>query len=68
MSWTKARSELAIMAKTHAPSDPAMVEKRQELRALKLEDHVKRVISQAPPLTDEQRERIANLLMAGGAV
>lgn len=66
-AWTKARSEYANLAKTRDPSDPEMVEKRVELRALKLEDHVTRVIAQAPPLTPEQIERIAALLRAGGA-
>lgn len=67
-TWTKTRSEYANLAKTHDPTEPAMVEKRAELRALRLEDHVRRVISEAPPLTDEQRDRIASLLRAGGAV
>ncbi|MGW4581950.1 hypothetical protein ACWELP_24975 [Rhodococcus aetherivorans] len=40
---------------------------RRELAASTIEDHVRAVVAQAPPLTDEQRERIAALLRAGGA-
>jgi hypothetical protein len=64
-TWTKVRSEYANLARTHDPSDPQMVEKRLELRALKLEDHVTRVLAQAPPMTSEQRDRIAALLRVG---
>lgn len=66
-TWTKSRSELANLSKKHPPSSPEIQEKRLELRALKLEDHVRRVISEAPPLTEAQRQRIADLLRAGGA-
>ena len=43
-----------------------VVEARRELRALRLEDHVKRVLADAPPLTDESRSHIAALLRLGG--
>lgn len=60
--WTKARSEYANLCKKRGPDDPEAVAKRVELRALKLEDYVQRVLSEAPPLTDEQRTRLADLL------
>ena len=66
-TWTKARSEHANLRKRLGADDPAVVEKRLELRALRLEDHVQRVLSEAPPLTEDQRARIAALLRAGGA-
>lgn len=39
-----------------------------EIRTAKLEDYIRRVVDAAPPLTDEQRDRIAALLRptAGG--
>lgn len=41
---------------------------RQTLAAAKLEAYVERVVAEAPPLTPEQRDRIAALLRpAGGA-
>lgn len=64
-TWTKSRSELATLAKTHDKSDPVMIAKRAELRALKLEDHIRRVLDEAPPMSDERRRRIAALLLAG---
>lgn len=67
--WTKARSEYANLCKKLDPDNPQVVAKRAELRALKLEDYVKRVLEEAPPLTDEQRTRLADLLrpVRGGA-
>ena len=41
-------------------------EARVDFRALKLEDHVRKVVAEAPPMSDAQRERIAALLRAGG--
>lgn len=40
---------------------------RQDLAAAKIEDFVQRTVAAAPPLTPEQRDRIASLLRAGGA-
>lgn len=39
----------------------------RDARGEEVAQHVARVIADAPPLTDEQRERIASLLRAGGA-
>ncbi|MQA15520.1 MAG: hypothetical protein GEV09_15530 [Pseudonocardiaceae bacterium] len=35
---------------------------RRELRTFVLGEHIKQVVDQAPPLTDEQRARLAALL------
>lgn len=37
----------------------------RDLRAVKLEEHIARVVAEAPPLTDEQRVRLAGLLVGG---
>lgn len=66
-TWTKVRSELANDLKKLSPDHPAIAAKRAELRALKLEEHVQRVLSQSPPLTESQKDRIAALLRAGAA-
>lgn len=63
--WTKARSEHANLCKKLGPDDPLVIDKRVELRALRLEDYVQRVLAEAPPLSAEQRERIAELLRPG---
>ena len=66
-TWTKARSRLGNAVQKHGKDSPQAVEARVEFRALKLEDHVRKVIAEAPPLSDEQKERIAALLRVGGA-
>jgi hypothetical protein len=66
-SWTSERAKVASLTRSREPDDPALVNARRNLRALRLEEHVLRVLSDLPPLTDEQCERIAALLRAGGA-
>lgn len=60
MSWTHTRSKIAH-AKRRDP-DADVTELQRQLRAQRLEEHVARVINEAPPLTDEQRHRVAQLL------
>ena len=37
-------------------------ERRAELAAGRLENHIRRVVAEAPPLSDAQRDRLAALL------
>lgn len=66
-------SELQVkrvaVARAHRSGIPEqLLETRRDLAAAKLEDYVARVVEAAPPLTDEQRQRIAALLApTGGA-
>lgn len=48
--------------------DAAATESRRDLKAARLEDHIRKTVDEAPPLTDEQRARLAQLLQptAGG--
>jgi len=48
----------------HHP-DADSTELRRELAASRLADHVRRIVAEAPPLTPEQRDRIAALLRGG---
>lgn len=66
-TWTSERARVASLTRSRKSNDPELIEAKQRLRALKLEEYVTRVVAEAPPLTDEQRERIAGLLRAGGA-
>lgn len=66
-TWTSERARVASLTRSRKADDPELVEARRNLRALRLEEYVTRVVAEAPPLTDEQRERIAALLRAGGA-
>jgi hypothetical protein len=47
--------------------DPVLEHARRDLRAAKLAAHVRRTVDAAPPLTAEQRSRIAALLFCGAA-
>lgn len=44
------------------PNDERLPELRRDLRAAELEEHVRRIVDAAPPLTNDQRNRIAQLL------
>lgn len=60
MSWTKTRSDLALALKRDPNAD--VTELRRQLKAERLAEHVARVVDSAPPLSDEQRARIASML------
>ena len=65
----KLRAQIAAHKSHGKPDDdPAVVTARQDLKALRLEEYVRKVVSEAPPLTDEQRDRIAAILRAGGGI
>ncbi|MHC9294186.1 hypothetical protein ACRCUN_17115 [Mycobacterium sp. LTG2003] len=60
------RGRVAALSRSRPADDPELLEAKRNLAALSLEDYVRRVVASAPPLTDEQRDRIAALLRAGG--
>jgi hypothetical protein len=43
-----------------------VTELRRQLKAERLEEHIKNLVDAAPPLNDEQRDRIAALLRPAG--
>lgn len=61
----------AKRAEQREPADARRREQAERLRrdyaAAKLAEYIKRVVDAAPPLTDEQRDRLAVLLTVGGA-
>lgn len=59
------RARYAALTRSRPSDDDELLEARRNLRFECLSDHVARVIAEAPPLTDEQRERIATLLRVG---
>lgn len=63
-SWTKVRSQIAVTKRRNPQAD--VTELKRELKAAHLEDYVRRVVDSAPPLTEDQRSRIAALLRSGG--
>lgn len=69
MSWTSERARVASLCRSRTPDDPDLIDARRALRTEKLADHIAKVLDEAPPLTDEQRGRLAVLLRPtpGGA-
>lgn len=66
MSWTTDRALVASLSRHRKSDDIELIEARRNLKAARLAEHVERVVAQAPPLTPEQRDRIAALLTTGG--
>lgn len=64
MSWTKTRSEIALAKRRDPDADTTELQRR--LKAERLEEYIRRTVDQAPPLTAEQRERIACILRTPG--
>ena len=56
------RGRVASLSRTRKPNDPDLIEARRHLATAKLEQYVARVVAEAPPLTDEQLERVSALL------
>ncbi|MFH5825000.1 hypothetical protein [Georgenia sp. AZ-5] len=55
------RAKLGVAIRTGAPQ-AVQDNIRREMHAAMLEDHVRKILALTPPLTPEQRERIASLL------
>ncbi len=60
--WKSPRGRVAALSRSRQPDDPDLVAARQELRAARLADQIQRTIDAAPPLSAEQRARLARLL------
>jgi hypothetical protein len=70
-TWKQKRGKLARLSQSLPSDAPVLCELRGELKAQRLEEHIAGVLAAAPPLTDEQRGRLAELLRPvrhGGAV
>jgi hypothetical protein len=71
-TWTHERAKIAaltrgIRAGERPADDPELETAYRNLRALRLEKHVRDVLATAPRPSDEQLQRIAAILLAGGA-
>lgn len=58
----RAAAVVGAVQRHHGPDDPRLPDLRRDLRAAELAEHVARVVACFPPLTPEQRSRIAELL------
>lgn len=59
----KARSRLAHASRYGTPAEAA--DARRDLTAAKLEQEIRRTTADAPPLTAEQRDHLAALILEG---
>lgn len=66
LSWTKDRARVAALSRSRNPDDPDLIDARRNLKAARLEDYVNKVVAEAPELSNEQLDKIAGLLRAGG--
>jgi hypothetical protein len=58
----EARNRLANTARHHSNDQSKIASDRAELAEAKIADYIERMLAEAPPLTDEQRTRLAELL------
>ncbi|ADU49176.1 hypothetical protein [Intrasporangium calvum] len=61
------RATIAALSRSRTPDDPDLVAARQAHKAARLQGYIERVVADWPPLSDEQRARLAVLLRGGGA-
>lgn len=67
MSWTSERARVASLSRSRSADDPELLDARRNLRTERLAEHIARVVDEAPPLTPEQRDKLA-LILRGGQV
>ena len=67
INWRVERARVAAMSARpkRGPDDPQLNEARRRLRLGRWVERVEQLVSEAPPLTPDQREYIAGLLRAG---
>lgn len=62
-----ARGRVAALSRSRSHDDPEYVTAQTDLKTLSLSEHVAKVVASWPPLTTEQRDKVA-LLLRGDAV
>lgn len=56
------RARVGALSRDRAPDDPEFVGARRDLAEANIAAYIERVLAEAPPLSDEQRTRLAELL------
>ena len=62
---TSRRARVAALARSRSADDPEFIDARRSLAAANIEAYVEKIVASAPPLTDDQKSRIAALLSGG---
>jgi hypothetical protein len=63
-----ARATHNALLRYRSPDDPVVQASARDLRAARLEDFIRKTVAAAPPLTPEQRDRLALLLRGAAAI
>lgn len=70
-SWQSKRARIARLSKDLPADHPELQRLRTELRTQRGSEYIKKLLDAAPPLTDEQRTKLSELLkpvrIPGGA-
>jgi hypothetical protein len=61
-----ARAKVGGLVAHREADDPELLDARQELKAAMLRRHIRKVVAEAPPLSDDQRSALALLLLRPG--
>lgn len=61
-TWTRERAKVAAFTRSRPDDDPDLVAARQKLKELRASDYIRKLVDSSPPLTSEQRIRLAELL------
>jgi hypothetical protein len=56
------RAVIGALSRSRDPDDPDLVEAKRDLAEAKITAYVEKILAEAPPLNDEQRTRLAELL------
>ncbi len=64
-SFTHERARVASLTRSRKPDDAELVDARRNMRTERLAEYIKRTVDAAPPLTEDQRDRLALLLRGG---
>jgi len=59
---SRERSRIAALSRSRSDDDPELNAARRDFLAAKAEAYIKKVLAEAPPLSDEQRNALAELL------
>lgn len=65
-TWRQSRGKVAGLSRKRTQDDPELLAARRDLKEARLADYIRRTVDAAPPLTPEQRDKLA-LLLTGGA-
>ncbi|WP_206425893.1 hypothetical protein [Nakamurella antarctica] len=66
-NWRSLRASVASLTRSRKPDDPALLDARRNLRTERLADYIRETVDAAPPLTQDQRDRLAVLLRGGAS-